>query len=220
MGGAPQVFVKQGVATNSTTSLAVDAKNVYWTNDVAAGSVSYVPLGGNGGMALSLAMSQTTPINCVSDGTNVYWTSFQPGTVAKIPIPITPGMSVMATTLASNQAQPLGIAVDATSVYWADHGAASVLKVPIGGGVPLMLASTGNGTNNLAVDRTSVYWTTNAGVAKTSINAMNGSPSPVPLAVNQNAAAGIAVDDKRVYWLAQGTVANNYNDGTVMAVAK
>jgi hypothetical protein len=55
----------------------VDAANVYWTNNLANGTVMKAPLAG--GPATVLASGQPSPAYIVVDANSVYWTTHVPG---------------------------------------------------------------------------------------------------------------------------------------------
>jgi len=99
--------------------IAIDATNVYWT-DNGDGTVNRAPR--TGGTITTIASGQSFPFGIAIDSTNVYWTN-NGGQVMKAPL-----AGGTATTLASGQSYPMGIAVDATSVYWTNNGDGSVMK--------------------------------------------------------------------------------------------
>ncbi|HEX4405092.1 MAG TPA: hypothetical protein VH560_09710, partial [Polyangia bacterium] len=64
--------------------LAVDGKNVYWTNKYG-GQVRSVPLGG--GTPTTIASAQDAPYAVAVNATGVYWTNFDdPGAVMSAPL--------------------------------------------------------------------------------------------------------------------------------------
>ncbi|HET6280877.1 MAG TPA: HYR domain-containing protein, partial [Polyangia bacterium] len=159
----------------------------------------------------TLASAQAGPLGIAVDGTSVYWTNGDDGTVMKVAL-----SGGAPTTLASGQNTPRGIAVDGASVYWAAGN--TVMKVALSGGAPTTLASSGQAgpSMGIAVDGTSVYWTNNAYSGTVMKVALSGG-APTTLASGQVAPTGITVDGTSVYW-------TNYGDsgllnGAVMKVA-
>lgn len=68
-GGAP---VTLATAQAGTLGLAVDDRNVYWTNQLKlTGSVASVPKAG--GVVTTIASGQIEPLDVVVDSTSVYW---------------------------------------------------------------------------------------------------------------------------------------------------
>jgi hypothetical protein len=128
-----------------------------------------------GGSSVPLA-SQGNPSLIAVDGTSVYWTATNDGTVMKVALG--GGMPI---TLASGQTSPYGIAVDDTNVYWTNVGGdvrsstGTVMKVALTGGSPVTLATGQAGPTGIAVDRTSVYWT-NIGVTSGAGSVMKLTP--------------------------------------------
>jgi hypothetical protein len=106
--------------------VAVDAANVYWTEQGSAPGVGKVMKASNvdGAGATALATMQAGPQGIAIDATHVYWVNKDDGTVNKVPIA---GGAV--TVLAHGQAQPYDIVVDATHVYWTNYAGDSVVKV-------------------------------------------------------------------------------------------
>jgi hypothetical protein len=156
-------------ATIMPIAIAVDATNVYWTDDSAPG-VLKVPV--SGGTPTTLA-SGTVPQGIAIDATSVYWadsgagatfescagigTVTSNGTITKVPL-----SGGTPTTLASGRLCPFNIVVDGTSVYWSEgmgNGGISLMKVPLGGGAPVTLASSVGSVAGLAVGATSLYFT-------------------------------------------------------------
>jgi len=195
----------------SAYAIAVDARNVYWTTNIACGTVMKVPR--DGGTPVALASGQATPAGIAVDATSVYWTNSTGGTVMKVPLG-----GGTPTTLASRQANPTAIAVDATSVYWTNRSfcGGSVMKVPLGGGTPVTLASGQVMPTGIAVDATSVYWTNpldsngdSSGGRVTTGTVMKvplGGGAPTTLASQQAGPEGLAVDGTSVYYTAGDAV--------------
>lgn len=203
--------------------LAVDAKNVYWTDlgsssggNTQTGSVFSVPI--DGGTVTTLATARPSPGGIAVDATDVYWVDFgtymPPGDVMKVPI----GGGTPVTLATSMNGTPHQMTIDANNVYWTDGGA--VWQVPKSGGTPVMLAQ-GSLTSGVAVDSTSVYWTdeiggVDAGPTNTgSVMKMPiGGGAIVTIATGQNIPLDVKVDGTSIYWVNQGDV--TMADGMVM----
>jgi hypothetical protein len=161
IGGGSATTLASG--QNAPTGVAVDAANVYWTNNNESGSVMKVPIAG--GTPTALAWNQYLPTDIVVDAKNVYWTNHDFYTnVMKVPIQGgTPA-------LVSRSGRPAAryLAIDATNVYWTDDFGV-VLKAPLAGGAPTLLAgsntlvSNGASPKRIAVDAESIYWADSSG---------------------------------------------------------
>jgi len=112
-GGVPTVIAS---GLNFPADIALDANNIYWT-DNRDGTVMKAPL--SGGTPTLIASGQNFPFGIAVDSQNVYWTNNggnTGGSVMKAPIG-----GGEATVIASGQNFPMGIAVDQTNVYWTNN---------------------------------------------------------------------------------------------------
>jgi hypothetical protein len=203
-------------------AIAVDTKNVYWTNlgtqatGFPDGAIMTAAMGGLGiaSSPMVLATGQYAPQFLAVDGTYAYWTSPKhdpnaaqgTGLVTKVP-----ANGGAMTTLASQQNRPYGVAVQGAYLYWANRGYATgdgaIMMVPVSGGTATAIASGLTNPYSVAVDSKYVYWTTcdaTGLVARVSLS--DGTQET--LATGEDYPCSIAVDDINVYW------ANNSNGGS------
>jgi hypothetical protein len=182
-GGAPAVL-----ATGPwwISSIAVDARTVYWTDDpglhancsdtpydAGAGSVVSAPLAG--GEPTTIASAQSIPGSIAVDSTSVYW-----ATATGLMMSPRGGGPPVTVAPSRGSGDASLMAVSGRRAYWVDGppadacsfddagavvGAActvSLMSVPLEGGAPTTLVSAPLSTfypTSLAVDGTSVYWT-------------------------------------------------------------
>jgi hypothetical protein len=141
-------------------------------------------------------LTQSAPECLATDGTNVYFTATDDGTVLEVSVD---GGSVV--TLASNQSEPFGIAVVESNVYWTNEGGnddGTVVKAPVGGGTLVTLASGQGAPAAIAVDGANVYWTNLTGnPAVMKVPVAGGKPTVL---ANATVPFAIAVNGSRVYW--------------------
>jgi hypothetical protein len=209
---------------SNPVSIAVDANNVYWTDEYGGGprgfAVVKAPLAG--GSPTVLAVGQA-PSGLVVDDTYVYWTDQLAGTVTKTPISGGTSITLASGDVAGQPLQPSGIAQDAGNLYFeSPYGPTQglILSVPKTGGSPTIIASGQPYPNwGIAVDATSVYWVNNGTNPLYADSAVMKAPlmgggAPIALATYPFVYApnGLALDGENVYW--------TNSNGTVMKVPK
>jgi hypothetical protein len=105
----------------SPWNIAANAGVLYWTAQDAAvpqnGAV--MEMGTNEMQPTPFAAAQDKPWGIAVDGSNVYWTNVNGGTVMRKSVQGGPIL-----TIAVKQEHPQGIAVDAQNVYWVNAGEA------------------------------------------------------------------------------------------------
>jgi hypothetical protein len=198
------------VASNqsSTTGMATDGTNVYWTTFInGTGTVAQCPVSGCVSPTV-LASGLAGPAELTVNGTTVFWVNYFAGTVTSCAIG---GCANTPTVLASGQGNPQSIAIDSTNAYWTDHGA-SAMKCALGSCQPVGLGPVGPGDGRLGIDATNAYWTdVNGGnVFECALGGCGGNPTQ--LASGQGGPFKIVSDGKNVYW-------TNFNDGTIARCA-
>jgi hypothetical protein len=204
--------------------IAVDNLNMYWV-DLQNGAVEEISLMGGTFAVLRAPVTadsgvpSDSPIDVRSDGTNVYFVTYDGGQVLSVPIQVTMPLTPP-TVIATGENHPQALWVDNTNAYWVDYGNAnplvrsgSVKQAPKTGSGPVQTLSTGEGQPwDIAVDETSVYWTNHGNPGQIRRVAIGGGTVET-LADGQGAPSGIAVDKDYVYW-------TNFDTNTVMRLPK
>jgi len=185
-GGTPLTLVSGG----SPSSIALDAKYLYWT-DQFEGSVSRVPL--DGGQPTTIASGQDSPQAVAVDRTSVYWTN-RGGLIMKAPLE-----GGAATTLAATGGDLLDeLAADAQHLFIVSDSS-SILSLPLDGGSPTTLVTGQDQIWQMVVDATAVYWAFDAGGDGGGVMKIGKEGGQIQTVANGRA-SGVAVDDSSVYW--------------------
>jgi hypothetical protein len=201
LSGGGATILTQNYPQNGPFGIALDAQNVYWTNNLG-NTVMRMPLGG-GVAPTTVAANQVLPAAMAIDATNLYWTdSNSPGQVMKATL-----ANLSVSTLVGGINQPVGLAVDSTYAYVALTSDDYVIKVLLSNGsVAAQLTTFQNNPYWLAIDSTNVYFTNQASsgdahqVAQSA--SMNAGISLGTTALPQ----GIATDGVNVYWAGNNTI--------------
>jgi len=226
IGGGP--FMELVAELENPREVAVNGNDIFWVAEGKGrdGFVCKAPL--SGGPPTFLAWKQNQPLNLALDATHVYWTTFQGGTVMKLPIDAPGGAPF---ELAANRKYPESIAVDATHVYWAEQGEfrnGAVMSVPKDGGAPTAIASAQVSPGNVTFNESYVFWATRGGEANSWLDAgrvygaimmapRDGSP-PIERVSGLPFGASFAVDESYIYFTTPGTRETGFRDGTVARV--
>jgi hypothetical protein len=175
--------------------LALDANRIYWTNDLAPGSVRACPLAGcDASGPATLASAATAITRLAVDATNVYFTEFDAGDVASCPLT---GCTGAPASIQTGEFEPMGIALGGGNVYWAVSGGTEIHFRPLAGGTLVTLATT-SGPRTLVTDSTSIYWASAGGEAGSCPLAL--CPTPTIFATGQASPYFITVYDGDAYW--------------------
>ncbi len=177
------------------TGIAVDANNVYWTENSFNGQVMQAPVGG--GTVTTLAALRDYPYAIAVDATTVYWQD----DVANMAVPIGGGTAVTIAAIPSlggGQGQG-GLALDPSSLYWTNDNeyAGMVMRSPYDGGAASTLASGLTYPNTLALYAGNLYFTVNGHVAMVPTS---GGGATTLAAFNNGTSTALAVGPTGIYW--------------------
>jgi uncharacterized protein YjbI with pentapeptide repeats len=198
-GGTPTMLY-----SGPATQIAVDAKNVYWT-DIFEQAIMKMPTAG--GTVTTLVTGEFNLGAIVVDAKNLYWTAN--GMVRRMLLtgsePITLAIDN------DSHSGPMTLAVDTTDVYWTSgsNGGGTVRKVPIAGGTPTTLVSPGVGAETgdaLVLDATNVYWLEGNQGGPWSAPRNGGAPKILHTPCWPDVELGLAVDDTGLYWMSAKSV--------------
>ena len=201
--------------------VAIDAANVYWTNqgnasfDAPHGMVMKASLA-TGEMTM-LASDQSGAGAITVDATAIYGAkkASPNGGGAIMTMPLTGGTPVMLAAAST----PEGIAIDGDSLYWMESGrqvdgtqtVRAIKKVPLAGGNPTTLVSpvTSSGCRQtFVVDGPFIYWAVDGAIMRMSVD---GGPHDA-IATGDNPTC-LAVDQTHLFWI-------SYEGRTVKSLPK
>jgi hypothetical protein len=199
--GTPSALYSAGGSDESLLAIAIDADNVYWSEQDAGGSfVKSVPI--VGGASVTLASSASEPVALAVGASGIYWTD---GTNI-VEAPLAGGAP---TTLAMGQGV-IGISLDRTTdaLYWIDSSSLLELTVgpDAGGSTPVTLLSTVSGATSLAVDAGDVFWTTSSGSSGTVMSYVGATGTVTTVATSQDLPfdqPAIAANTTTVAWISR-----------------
>jgi hypothetical protein len=177
--------------------LAIDSNNIYWTNDVAPGSLKSCPLTGCPASGPTTIWSAATEITRVAvDSSNIYFTQFSQGEVDMCPLS---GCGAAPMQIATGESQPMGITAGNGTVYWAVSGGTEIHQRAIAGGATLTFANT-SGPRTLAVDGSSLYWVSAGGEVGTCAQLPAPCPSSTDLASAESSPYLLSIYNGDIYW--------------------
>jgi hypothetical protein len=152
--------------------IALDSNNVYWasynSSTMNSGAISSTPLfqQPGSGTVHTLASALPGPNGLVVDSSFVYFTTYVPATIKKVPL-----AGGSATTLANlgatSSTSVVALAVDGANVYWALNSTTlQACPLPSCAGGPVTIAANRNGMAGIATDSSAIYWIENGAVVK------------------------------------------------------
>jgi Stigma-specific protein, Stig1 len=200
-GGNPVSLATEPVTLEG---VALDDTYAYFTTDEMPdnGSLWRVPLAGG---ATETLLSSIKANVIALDADQVYFTSYGPGRVLKVP-----KIGGIPTVLADNQPGPWHVVVSAGYAYWTNHYGDTIMRAPTdASAAPVPVVQGLQGPQAIVVDGTTIYFTT---ATDNSVWRLQPGGVPLALAVSQNWPKNIALAGNRVVWV--------NTDGTVMSVAK
>ena len=219
-GQRPRVLAHAG---DSWKHMVHDATHLYWT-DAADGTVTKLAKGG--GVPLVIAADQRQPAGLAIEDGVLYWVNQRGGTVVRM---AASGGEIA--TLASNQNQPTCIAVAGNDVVWGnlcDITSGTLMKGSTTGGEVATLALDQKYPHAVAIDEAHIYWTTlgtkhpdyfaNGAVMRMPRGTPGEGEEETGLAVAspQWQPEEMALDNEWIYWTTNGSIHENWGDGTVM----
>ena len=193
--------------------LALDAKNIYWTDINPNGTYTYpaivtqtpqysgvvmqAPIGG--GTPIMISWNQVAPKGIAVDATSIYWTNSASGQIMKAPI----GGGVVPTQLYVDSEPPYAIAVNGSNVFWNDE-TGLVKTVPLAGATSAIQVNNGtfpwggSTPGGLTVDGANVYYAEDNEIWQ--LGASSNQGKGLALASGLTNPFAVTVDAKNVYW--------------------
>jgi hypothetical protein len=154
------------IAKNTTGdgAIALGLSDVYWSVLGSSGGIYSCPRSGcPGGTPKVFASGVTSPRALATDLNDVWWTSYDDGTVSSCPLA---GCQGPPAVVAKGQKNPLGVRSDGTRVYWANAGDGTVVTCPAAGctDTPEVVVRGLDRPQWIALDGAHVYFATAGGV--------------------------------------------------------
>ena len=156
--GGPSDWNLVASGVNSDGPLALSSTRVFWSSLGASGSIYSCARTGCGTPAPAIT-NQGDPRAMVVNGTSVYWTTHQGGTVATCEGDCSTG----ATSLATDQSAPLGVTFSDGKLYWVNETAGTIVRCAPENCSPEIIARGMDRPQWIAVDAANVYFSTAGG---------------------------------------------------------
>jgi sugar lactone lactonase YvrE len=189
---ATQTFI---TGANSPCGVAVNASNLFWTND-SDGTFGRSGLDG-GGVTENLFGGADNPCGIAVDAAHIYWTNnVAAGSLGRANL----DGSAPEQNLIGPMNHPCGVAVDANYIYWANRDGLTIGRANLDGSSPVQnFITLSNQPCGIAVDAAHVYWTYLDGTTVGRANLDGGSLNE-SFITGASHPTGVAVDANYIYW--------------------
>jgi hypothetical protein len=204
-------------STGGALTVAIDGENVYWFAPGFNSMPSVVlscPRAGCGKAPVKVISSLDVE-SLASDGTLLYWTSWQETSVFACE-PANCQATLRA--LAEVQSAPRSLSVAGGYAYWVAEeslGSSAIRRVVTTAGAPVETLVGGlNQASSLAVREPFVYFANSDSAGQVLRCAVDGCPGPTVVASGRSFPTGVIADDTDVYWIDVGS-ASSMPDGSI-----
>jgi len=203
-GGSSILLVSSPQGGQYSYSITVDDAYIYWTDYTTSGTVRMANKS-DGSDVVTLASSQWHPIDIVSDGSYVYWTTSSIVSIYCIRKCDIHGSHITTTLVTDVSNTITGFAIDNNYVYWSTGPSGnSIMKASIIDGTNSTTLMSGlNSPYKVAVNATYIYWTDYAGNTVLKANKFNGGNIQTILS-GQNNPQCIIIDASNGYFINSG----------------
>jgi hypothetical protein len=187
-----------GVSSNyQTIGIALDATSAYVANDTSVNSV--MSCSKTGCVSPSILASGQPSAGIATDGTTLFWASWQLSEIRKCTIGSCLGTT---TAIAIAQSNTTVLRIDATNAYYVAGADVRQCALSGCGSTPIVLATNQNPWD-LAIDAGFVYWT-NLSAGQVMRCPLNNCPQPTVMASGLSLPHGIAVNATAIYVASNG----------------